>query len=281
MKILQRLRHKNVVRLLDIVVKKKPLPSSAAEPFEPSIFLVMEHADCDLEQLLRRQHRKLAVPLVRRLMRDLMSGLAYCHAHAVVHRDVKPSDLRIAHDGKIKLTDFDLSRETVSAGGVPARQLTNRVVTLWYRAPELLLGSHVYGAAVDMWSAGCVVADALLGSPLFRSSTELECLDRIARLCGTPTQAAMPSAALLPMLRFAAGGTPHPRVLAATLAERGLEPGAVDLLDALLALDPAQRLTAQAAQQHPWFHTDEQQQPQLQQQQQQQHEEAEGARERR
>lgn len=260
MKILQELRHPNVVRLLDIVVKQSAVAGAGDGPFEPSIYLVMECAEWDLEALLKQRQRTLSAALVHRFAHDLLAGLAYCHAHGVVHRDVKPSNLLVTRDYTLKLTDFGLSRELRTLDGTRARPLSNRVVTLWYRSPELLLGTHCYDESVDMWSAGCVLAELLAGAPLFRGATELECLTSVARVCGTPSPALMPSATSLPMLRLAATAltadaapAPPPHALRTRLLAAHVAPDAADLVDALLVLDPARRLSAANALRHPWL----------------------------
>ena len=86
---------------------------------------------------------------------QLLSGIAFCHSHRVLHRDLKPQNLLIDHTGAIKLADFGLAR----AFGVPVRSYTHEVVTLWYRAPEILLGARYYSTPVDVWSAGCIFAE--------------------------------------------------------------------------------------------------------------------------
>lgn len=258
MKILQELRHPNVVRLLDIVVKPSAVAGAGPGPFAPAIYLVMECAEWDLEALLKQRERRLAGAVVRGLARDLLAGLAYCHARGVVHRDVKPSNLLVTRARTLKLTDFGLSRSLRAVDGTRARPLSNRVVTLWYRSPELLLGTHAYDEAVDMWSAGCVLAELLAGAPLFRGTTELECLASVARLCGAPSPARMPSASSLPLLRLAAAALaavpdPPPHALRARLLAAGVAAEAADLVGALLVLDPARRLRAADALRHPWL----------------------------
>ena len=88
-------------------------------------------------------------------MHQLLDGIAYCHKHRVLHRDLKPQNLLIDNDGHIKLADFGLAR----AFGLPVRNFTHEVVTLWYRPPEILLGSKSYSTAVDVWSLGCIFAE--------------------------------------------------------------------------------------------------------------------------
>ena len=100
----------------------------------------------------------------------MLDGIAYCHDHRVLHRDLKPQNLLIDNKGCIKLADFGLAR----AFGLPMRAYTHEVITLWYRAPEILLGSKSYEMAVDVWSLGCIFAEMV--SQNFYIENELECV---------------------------------------------------------------------------------------------------------
>lgn len=110
-------------------------------------------------------------------MYQLLKGIAYCHSHRVVHRDLKPQNLLIDRNGSLKIADFGLAR----AYGVPIGQITHEVVTLWYRAPEILLGSQTYSTPVDMWSAGCILAELSTRAPLFPGDSEIDQIFRIFR----------------------------------------------------------------------------------------------------
>jgi serine/threonine protein kinase len=103
-------------------------------------------------------------------MQQLLSGLDHCHTHGVLHRDIKGANLLINNDGILKIADFGLA---TFFNPNQKQQLTSRVVTLWYRPPELLLGSTNYGPAVDLWSAGCILAELLAGKPIMPGRTEV------------------------------------------------------------------------------------------------------------
>ena len=103
------------------------------------------------------------VSVHRCYMKQLLTGLYYCHRNNILHRDIKGSNLLIDNNGILKLADFGLARSCATEN---AKTLTNRVITLWYRPPELLLGTQSYGPAVDMWSAGCIFAELLHGKPI-------------------------------------------------------------------------------------------------------------------
>ena len=133
-------------------------------------------------------------------MKQLLQGLHYCHTKNVLHRDLKASNLLINNAGLLKLADFGLARpyrQESGGGGAREREFTNRVITLWYRPPELLLGATRYGPEVDLWSVGCIFAELLLGRPLFPGADEAQQLDKITRLLGTPTEETMPGCSRL------------------------------------------------------------------------------------
>jgi serine/threonine protein kinase len=108
---------------------------------------------------------------------QLVRGIYYCHAHRVLHRDLKPQNLLIDKEGNLKLADFGLAR----AFGIPLRTYTHEVVTLWYRAPEVLLGSRHYSTAIDMWSVGCIFAEMAMKSALFPGDSEIDEIFKIFR----------------------------------------------------------------------------------------------------
>jgi len=128
-----------------------------------SIYMVFEYMDHDLTGLAERPGLTFTVPQVKCYMKQLLTGLYYCHRNNVLHRDIKGSNLLIDNQGNLKLADFGLARPYSNENANP---LTNKVITLWYRPPELLLGTQTYGPAVDMWSAGCIFAELLYGKPI-------------------------------------------------------------------------------------------------------------------
>ncbi|XP_063177838.1 cyclin-dependent kinase 2-like, partial [Chroicocephalus ridibundus] len=148
--LLKELNHPNIVKLLDVIHT------------ENKLYLVFEFLHQDLKKFMDSSSISgIALPLIKSYLFQLLQGLAFCHAHRVLHRDLKPQNLLINADGAIKLADFGLAR----AFGVPVRTYTHEVVTLWYRAPEILLGCKYYSTAVDIWSLGCIFAEMALSFP--------------------------------------------------------------------------------------------------------------------
>lgn len=233
--LLKELQHPNIVRLYDVVHTEQKLT------------LVFEFLDQDLKKNLDVNDKGLELPILKSFLFQLLTGVAYCHHHRVLHRDLKPPNLLINREGQLKLADFGLAR----AFGIPVRSYTHEVVTLWYRAPDILMASRKYSTPVDIWSVGCIFAEMSNGRPLFSGTSEADQLDKIFRLLGTvkeyPGLDELPeySKDLMPQY-------PPPRngigSLVPTLNKEG-----VDLLSQMLQYDPAQRITAQKALEHPFF----------------------------
>ncbi|KIY98943.1 cell division cycle 2-like protein, partial [Monoraphidium neglectum] len=237
LRILQQCRHPNIVHLERVVTGSK----------HDSIFLVFDYAAHDLGRLLDSMPTPFTESEVKCLVRQLLQAVAYLHGRGVLHRDIKLSNLLYTSEGTLKLCDFGLARHVVPRG----RALTPRVVTLWYRAPELLLGADEYSEAVDCWAVGCVVGELLKHEPLFPAQSERECLDMQCRLLGAPSERIWPGMFDLP------GATearlpPQPynnlRRAFPAIGDSGLS-----LLNGLLTYDPTRRLSARAALQHPYF----------------------------
>lgn len=143
--------------------------------------LVFEFLDQDLKKYLDVNDKGLELPILKSFLFQLLTGVAYCHHHRVLHRDLKPPNLLINREGQLKLADFGLAR----AFGIPVRSYTHEVVTLWYRAPDILMASRKYSTPVDIWSVGCIFAEMSNGRPLFSGTSEADQLDKIFRLLGT------------------------------------------------------------------------------------------------
>ncbi|XP_021899743.1 cyclin-dependent kinase G-2 isoform X2 [Carica papaya] len=159
-----------------------------------SIFMVMEYMEHDLKGLMETMKQPFSQSEVKCLMLQLLEGVKYLHDNWVLHRDLKTSNLLLNNRGELKICDFGLARQY----GSPLKPYTHLVVTLWYRAPELLLGAKQYSTAIDMWSLGCIMAELLSKEPLFNGKTEFDQLDKIFRTLGTPNETIWPGFSKLP-----------------------------------------------------------------------------------
>mmetsp|Transcript_12453 Transcript_12453/g.18660 ORF Transcript_12453/g.18660 Transcript_12453/m.18660 type:complete len:302 (-) Transcript_12453:1355-2260(-) len=235
--LLKELRHPNIVKLYDVVHTEKKLT------------LVFEYLDQDLKKYLDVCEGGLETSILKSFLFQLLTGVAYCHHHRVLHRDLKPQNLLINREGDLKLADFGLAR----AFGIPVRSYTHEVVTLWYRAPDVLLGSRKYSTPVDIWSIGCIFAEMVNGAPLFTGTSEETQLEAIFRLLGTPNESTFPGISELPDWKDNFTVYPAPVSLQALVPK--LDAQGVQLLQSMLVYDPAQRITAQEARRDPFFDT--------------------------
>nr|GME04763.1 probable serine/threonine-protein kinase At1g54610 [Ipomoea batatas]GME18339.1 probable serine/threonine-protein kinase At1g54610 [Ipomoea batatas] len=235
--ILQKLDHPNIIKLEGLATSRMQF----------SLYLVFEYAQCDLSSIISRPDGRLTEPQVKCYMLQLLCGLQHCHERGILHRDIKGSNLLIDKDGMLKIADFGLANFFNPA---KPRPLTNRVVTLWYRAPELLLGATEYGAGIDLWSAGCLMAEMFAGRPIMPGRTEVEQLHKIFKLCGTPSNDYWAKTRILTTFR-----PPYAYKSNMTDAFRHFPASSLGLLFVLLALDPAHRGTAASALKNQFFHT--------------------------
>lgn len=184
--LLKDLRHANIVTLHDIIHTKT------------SLTFVFEFLSTDLSQYLEKHPGGLSSRNVKLFMFQLLRGLAYCHIRRILHRDVKPQNLLISEIGELKLADFGLAR----AKSVPSHTYSHEVVTLWYRPPDVLLGSTNYTTSLDMWGAGCIFVEMMNGYPCFPGVRDVfDQLDKIFRVAGTPTEEVWPGVSTLPNYR--------------------------------------------------------------------------------
>jgi cyclin-dependent kinase len=214
---------------------------------EKKLTLVFEYLDQDLKKYLDVCEGGLDPTILKAFLFQLITGVTYCHHHRVLHRDLKPQNLLINREGELKLADFGLAR----AFGIPVRSYTHEVVTLWYRAPDVLLGSRHYSTPVDIWSIGCIFAEMTNGSPLFCGTSERTQLDTIFRHLGTPDETTFPGISQLPDWRSDFPVYPAPSSLNSLVPN--LEEEGVLLLQSMLTFDPARRITAQDARKHAYF----------------------------
>ncbi|KAK9873179.1 hypothetical protein WA026_021412 [Henosepilachna vigintioctopunctata] len=233
-------QHKNIVTVREIVVGSNM----------DKIFIVMDYVEHDLKSLMETmRHKKqgFTPAEVKCLLQQLLLAVAHLHDNWILHRDLKTSNLLLSHKGILKVGDFGLAREY----GSPLKAYTPIVVTLWYRAPELLLCTKEYSTHIDMWSVGCIFAELTLMNALFPGKTEVDQLNRIFKELGTPNEKIWPGFNKLPAvqkMKFAEYPRSNLRLKFHGLTESGL-----DLILQFLTYDPIQRITAEQALKHSYF----------------------------
>lgn len=257
--------HPNIVKLLQVVCRRH------------RVYLVFELMNEDLRSFISRARKALppnfsgtVVPLalVKHFTRQMLDALWSCHQNRILHRDLKPGNILLQEGGgaagtsgcnsgatqqqvNIKLADFGLARTFE----LPLVTMTNEVVTLWYRSPEILLGEKHYTPAVDVWSVGCIVGELLLGKPLFRGEAQLDQLYKIFGTLGTPTEASWPGVTQLPGFTSSFPAWKE-QELASIFPSVVQENDGIGFLTSLLKLCPKSRPTVGEALNHVWIRTD-------------------------
>lgn len=214
------------------------------------MYLVMEFVSRNLKQHIEEWKERDPVEnarLAQSYLYQMLLAVNFCHAHRVLHRDIKPANILIDSKGNLKLADFGLGR----AFSVPMMKLTHEVVTLYYRAPEILLGAPYYSTPVDIWSIGCIFAEMVTGDPLFKADSEIDALFRIFRTLGTPTDETWPNVTSFPNYKAEWFPKWYPQQLDKFV--RDLRPCGVRLLSKMLQYRPNRRISAREALMDPYF----------------------------
>ena len=251
--ILLALSHPNIVKVKEMVV------GSTLD----KVFMVMELGDADLRTCIEMSKQPFSTAEIKCLMKQFLSAVKHMHDNWFIHRDLKTSNLLYSNEGVISVCDFGMARKY----GSPLQCYSQRVVSLWYRPPELLLAWDVpdatqhckYSTSLDMWAVGCIFAEMLLRKPLLPGQGELDQITQIFKLLGAPNDEKWPGFSSLPHARKVGWKVPSRSKLREVLPATSFSGGATisdlgfDLLSRLLIYDPTQRISAIDAFNHPWF----------------------------
>uniref|UniRef100_A0A915N1B1 Protein kinase domain-containing protein n=1 Tax=Meloidogyne javanica TaxID=6303 RepID=A0A915N1B1_MELJA len=233
--LLRNLKHANIVTLHDVVHTDSVLT------------LVFEFVEQDLREYMEDLETLMSIRNVQLFAFQLLRGLSYCHSRRILHRDLKPQNLLVTKGGELKLADFGLAR----AQSIPTKSYSSEVVTLWYRPPDVLLGSTEYTTHIDMWAVGCIIYEMLTNLPLFPGSSPTEQLKLIFQKLGTPNSETHPELRELPGFKKCRNFRQHsPKCL---ICLPRLDTITVDLLLKLLKYDGNKRIGAIKAMRHPFF----------------------------
>ncbi|EPS43765.1 hypothetical protein H072_2265 [Dactylellina haptotyla CBS 200.50] len=235
--LLKEMNDQNIVRLYNIV-----------HADGHKLYLVFEFCSSDLKKYMETipKGQPLDKSIVKKFMAQICDGIRFCHSRRILHRDLKPQNLLIDNDGNLKIADFGLAR----AFGVPLRTYTHEVVTLWYRAPEVLLGSKQYSTGIDTWSIGCIFAEMITRRPLFPGDSEIDEIFKIFRILGTPNEETWPGVTSLPDYKASFPQWSRTDLLKSVPT---LDEPELDLLERMLVYDPAARISAKASCNHEYF----------------------------
>ena len=217
-------------------------------------FMVFEYLAHDLTGLLNHPSYKLDHAQKKDLAKQLFEGLDYLHRRGVLHRDIKAANILVSNTGQLKIADFGLARFYVKRRKL---DYTNRVITIWYRSPELLLGETQYGPAVDIWSAACVLVEIFTRHAIFPGDGgEINQLDKIYNVLGTPTVQDWPGIVDMQWFQLLRPTERRESTFEEKYKDR-VTPAAFELLSAMFLYDPAARPSASDVLEHPYFTIEE------------------------
>ncbi|CAI8025615.1 Cyclin-dependent kinase 9 [Geodia barretti] len=240
-RILQLLNHENVINLVEYNRERG------------SIFLVFDFCEHDLAGLLCCEEVRFSLQEIKSIMQQLFNALFFIHGVRILNRDMKSSNILITRSGVLKLGDFGLAR-AMSKGQV--QRYTNRVITLWYRPPELFLGERNYATPIDMWGAGCIMCEMWTRRPIMQGDSEQKQISLISNLCGSITPEVWPGVESLELYCKLQLPSDQKRRIRERLRHYVRDMHAIDLIDKLLVLDPKKRLDSDGALNHDFFWED-------------------------
>lgn len=241
-KLLQHLRSHNVVSLLEVMVERN------------ECFMVFEYLSHDLTGLINHPSFVLTEAHKKDLAKQMFEGLNYLHRRGILHRDLKAANILISNTGLLKFADFGLARFFSKSHQL---DYTNRVITIWYRPPELLLGETKYGPSVDLWSAACVYIEMFTKKAVFPGEGgEISQLNKLYNCLGTPNRADWPDIYQMPWIELMRPTERRSRVFEDQYREI-LSPAALDLVGRIFRYDPAKRPTSDEILAHPYFVSEE------------------------
>ncbi|XP_048873234.1 STKc_p38 domain-containing protein [Brienomyrus brachyistius] len=237
LRLLRHIRHDNVICLLNVFT-----PDSSLEKFQ-TFYMVMPFVAQDLGHIMKR--KKLTDHISTYLFYQILRGLKYIHSAGIIHRDLKPSNLAVNENCELKILDFGLARHTES-------EMTGYVVTRWYRAPEVIFNWMHYTQTVDVWSAGCILAEMITGYVLFPGHDSLDQLQKILSLTGTPQPALVQKMQSADARSYVQSLPPKKKKNFRDVYP-SMDRNALVMLEAMLVLDPEKRITASEGLSHPFL----------------------------